>query len=231
MRRGVAPFAIAGAVLLAGVVVAAALTFPTGGAGRRTATPTELPSQLEPFVFSLCMPASSGIGSDDGSETGDGSATVTSATFVFSTQESSSVVSARIELPGAWQVDAGRRGATVRSEDGHEDGGTVPPVFRAVALAKQMYDCLAPYRFVEPSVLPSTSSQLLQLYRYDSSVLWPCLAAHGLKVGAPPSREDFANAFTASAVDPFRGLNLSKPELPRLIAAAQDCPLRPSYLR
>lgn len=229
MRRP-AQLAIAGAALLAGVVVAAALTFPGGGPGRRTATPTDLPSQLEPFVFTMCMPSSSAADSDIGPTTAPGSETVTSATFVFSTQESRSVFTARIELPGAWRVDAGRRGATVLSEDGHEDGGTVPPVFRAVTLAKQMYDCLAPYRFVEQSAPPSSSSQLLQLYRYDDSVLWPCLASHGLKVGDPPNREDFANAFTASAVDPFRGLNLSGRELPRLIAAAQACPLRPSYL-
>ena len=230
MRR-LAPFVIGGALLLAGIVVGAALTFPTSGPGRRTATPTELPAQLEPFVFGLCLPSLAGIESGIGPESADGSNAAVDTAYLFSTQGSGSAFTARIEEPGAWRVDAGRRGATVLSEDGHEVGGKVPPVFRAVTVAKEMYDCLAPYRFVEQATLPSSPSKLLQLYKYDNSVLWPCLAAHGLKVGDPPRREDFANAFTALSVDPFTGLNLSRRGLPRLIAAVQDCPLRPSYLR
>jgi hypothetical protein len=230
MRRR-APFAIAGAVVLAGIVVAAVLTFPTSGPGRGTARPTELPAQLEPFVFNLCMPSLAGIESGIGPDVGDGADTAVGTAYLFSTQGSGNAFTARIEEPGAWRVDAGRRGATVLSEDGHEDGGKVPPVFRAVTVAEQMYDCLAPYRFVEQSTLPSSPSKLLQLYKYDNSVLWPCLAAHGLKVGDPPNRADFTNAFTALTVDPFVGLDLSRRELPRLISAVQDCPLRPSYLR
>jgi hypothetical protein len=229
MRR-LAPFAIAGALLLAGIVAAAVLTFPADGTGRRTATPTELPAQLEPFIFNLCMPSLAGIESGIGPESADGSGAAVDTAYLFSTQGSGSAFTARIEEPGAWRVDAGRRGATVLSEDG-QVGGKVPPVFRAVTVAKEMYDCLAPYRFVEQAALPSSPSRLLQLYKYDNSVLWPCLAAHGLKVGDPPRREDFANAFTALSVDPFTGLSLSRRELPRLIAAVQDCPLRPSYLR
>ena len=230
MRR-LAPFAIGGALLLAVVVAAAALTFPTSGPGRGTARPTELPAQLEPFVFDLCMPSLAGIESGIGTDAADAADGAVGAAYLISTTGSGSDFTARIEEPGAWRVDAGRRGATILSEDGHEDGGKVPPVFRAVAFAKQMYDCLAPYRFVEPSTLPSSSSKLLQLYKYDDSVLWPCLAAHGLKVGDPPSREEFADAFRAQSVDPFVGLDISRRELPRVISAAQDCPLRPSYLR
>jgi hypothetical protein len=89
----------------------------------------------------------------------DAADTAVGTAYLFSTQGPGDAFTARIEEPGAWRVDAGRRGATVLSEDG------------------------------------------------------------------------FTNAFTALTVDPFVGLDPSRRELPRLISAVQDCPLRPSYLR
>jgi hypothetical protein len=86
------------------------------------------------------------------------------------------------------------------------------------------------YRFIHPSTRPATSSQLLQLFKYDITVLWPCLRGLGLDPGSPPSRADFANAFRARTVSPYRSMVQDPGELRLLVASAQLCPSRPAYL-
>ena len=229
MRRRT-PLAIAGAAAVAaGLVVTAVLTFPTGGPARSLAAPTELPVTLEPFVFNLCLPSTDVLGAAADSEAAGGSDAAPGADYIaLSTRGAGGSLSVTIEAPDVWSIDATRRGVTVKNEGGTAANG---PAAGAIAVAQQMYDCLAPYRFVEQPTTGRSSSQLLQLYKYDSTVLWPCLAAHGLRLGPAPTRADFANDSAAQSVDPFRGLNLSRRTLPRLVAAARGCPLRPAYLR
>ena len=232
MRRRTS-LAIAGAAAVAtGFVVTAVLAFPTGGPGRAIAAPTELPVTLEPFVFNLCLPSTDALGVAADSDTGGGSNSTPGVDYVaFSTRGSGGALTVTVEAPGVWSIEASRRGVTVQDERGAVSAATaLVPAPSAITIAQQMYDCLSPYRFVEESTKSASSSTLLQLDRYESTVLWPCLAGQGLNVGDPPTRADFATVFAAQSVDPFRGLNLSRQELPRLIAAAQRCPLRPSYL-
>jgi hypothetical protein len=223
-----------GAVLLATValVATAVLAFPTGSVGRAASAQPKLPTTLEPSVFRLCLPDVTELTAAVDADLSHGSyAEAIPHYLAFSTQGSGPSFSATVEAPGAWRVEASRTGATVTGENGTAGGsGAVSYAPRAIEVAQEMYACMSPYRFVDETTTLATSSQLVQRYKYDTTVLWPCLAAHGLEVGDPPDREDFSDAFRAQSVDPLAGVKVSERTLPRLIAAVRDCPLHPSYL-
>jgi hypothetical protein len=232
MRRRTA-FGFGAALLAAAAVVATAvLAFPTGSAGRAASAQPKLPTTLEPSVFRLCLPHVSELTAAVDADLSHGSLSEAIPQYLaYSTQGSGPSFSASVEAPGAWRVEANRTGATIATENGAGDGsGAVLYAPHAIAVAQQMYDCMSPYRFVDETTTLATSSQLVQRYKYDTTVLWPCLAAHGLEVGDPPDREDFSDAFRAQSVDPFAGVKVSERTLPRLIAAVRDCPLHPTYL-
>ena len=219
-RRSVV--AIGAAVLAAaGLVAAAVLGFPAGTVGRTAAGQIHLPVTLEGAVFQSCMPTT-----DEPLSTG------AYQSLAFTTRGSGGSFSASVEVPGAWHVDAGRAGVTIVEEHGtRSPDGPVAPTPAAVALAQHLYSCLAPYRFVDETTHEATSSQLVQWYKYDVLVLWPCLAAHGLQVGDPPTRADFSDPFRAQSVNPYQDGEIGKLSLHRLLTAVQECPMRPPFLR
>ncbi len=222
---------LAGAALVvaAGLVVTAALAFPVHRVGRIASGATALPDTLRPYAFSLCHP-------DLGSLSAELDALQTRETPVqymaVTTDGSGGSFTATVEAPGVWRVQASRAGVTVEGEKiglGDSDAAAQAP--EAVAVAQKLYDCLSKYRFVDETTPLATSSQLVQWYKYDTVVLWPCLAAHGIKVGDPPTRADFSDPFRAQAVNPFQNLQLGAGSRPKLLAAVRQCPVRPSYLR
>lgn len=76
---------------------------------------------------------------------------------------------------------------------------------------------------------PVDSSGLLQLWRYSSTVLWPCFAEHGFDLGATPSRADFLRGDPLQ-INPFFRLRSSITEV-QFRELSVSCPLLPSYLR
>lgn len=137
----------------------------------------------------------------------------------------------RIEAVGEWSVSVNNVGATLRVERSSDNPARTDAIAAAVTpTARSLYDCMATYRFAaHDAETPRTSAQLLQLYRYDTAVLWPCLRSQGLDVGDPPSRDQF-RSFSAVTADPLSALTLSKKSLPRLVPALRACPLWPPYL-
>lgn len=227
MGRRVFVTAAAVLALTAGLVVTAVLAFPAGRDGRFAAGPTPVPASLESYVFTMCEPNLDRLTAEltphaEGNQV-----------LAISTDGSGSTLSVGVEAPGAWRVEASRAGVTVENENenGMAVGSAVaPPVSEAIAAAQELYTCLSRFRFVDVITPATSSSQLVQWYKYDAVVLWPCLAAHGVDVGDPPSRQDFADAFRAQGVDPFQELNFDPGTIPDLVAALRQCPLRPSYL-
>jgi hypothetical protein len=108
-----------------------------------------------------------------------------------------------------------------------------PTARRAEAVATGILTCMAPYRFAPSAHMPHSPSALLQLYRYDRAVLWPCLRQHGFDPGPAPSRADFASADDAMQANPYIAL-AAKPVTKQLFAAAAKaaryCPEMPKYL-
>jgi hypothetical protein len=229
MRRR-ARVATGGGILVAVCVAAvAALNFPTGAVARGTSKPVELPHELQQTVFWMCLPGLQpgfdDVGSDeDGVDAEQG--------FFFSSRGSGAALSVQISSAGDWSVSVNRTGAVMHNERPSADQTQMISIASAVIpAAKSLYDCLAPYRFASTDLEPPTSSaQLLQLYRYDTNVLWPCLTSHGVEVGEPPSRDQFVTSRSARSADPFAARTLTSKTLPHLIPALQACPLRPAYL-
>jgi hypothetical protein len=90
-----------------------------------------------------------------------------------------------------------------------------------------LVSCLTVARGVQPDY-PTDSAGLLLLWRYSSTVLWPCYAEHGLDVGAAPSRAAFLRGDPLE-IDPLELLR--SPVSDELWAQVQrDCPLLPRYL-
>lgn len=227
MRRRT--IAVGGAVLVAlAVVVLAVRAFPTAPAAAAS-KPVELPQELENLVFQACLP-----GLYPGSVDAGAAAGVVAAEqgLVFSSDGSHGTLSVRIEATGDWSVTVSSAGATMRNERPSADQRQMTSIASEVIPAAQsLYNCMAPYHFAardaEP---PSSSAQLLQLYRYDTVVLWPCLRSRGIDVGDPPSRDQFVSSFSALTADPISAMTVTRKSLPRLAAALQACPLRPAYL-
>jgi hypothetical protein len=226
--------AVGGGLLVVLLVAAAAvLTFPTSATARSTSKPVELPRELQQLVFWTCLP---GLFPASDSAVPDSGGVNAVQGFDFSstgsTTGSGSGFSVRIESVGDWSVSVGRAGAVVQNERPSADQTQLVAITSEVIPAAQsLYNCMAPYRFaahdLEP---PSSSAQLLQLYRYDALVLWPCLTSHGIDVGDPPSRDQFVSSFSALTADPIAAITPSRKMLPRLATALRACPLRPAYL-
>ncbi len=90
-----------------------------------------------------------------------------------------------------------------------------------------LLSCLTIARGVQPNY-PSDSAGLLLLWKYSSTVLWPCYARHGVHVGRPPSRAAFLRGDPLQ-IDP---LILLRGPVPKELRAQlqRDCPLLPGYL-
>ena len=75
---------------------------------------------------------------------------------------------------------------------------------------------------------PSDSAGLLLLWKYSTTVLWPCIDRHGIDLGQPPSRADLLSG-DPMLIDPYSRLysQLSSARLAQLHA---ECPALPAYL-
>ena len=227
MRRRT--IAVGGAVLVAlAIVVLAAQAFPRVPAGAAS-KPVELPQELQDLVFMACLPGLDPGSVDAGTAAGGVAA---EQGFLFSSNRSDGALSVRIEAVGEWSVTVNSTGPTMRNERQSADAAQMVSIDLAVIPAAQsLYNCMAPYRFAANAAEPPRSgAQLLELYRYDTAVLWPCLKSQGIDVGDPPSRDQFVSSFSAVTADPFRAMTVTKKTLPRLASALRACPLRPAYL-
>lgn len=229
MRRRTTAAVGGAAITVLAVVLVAALSFPTAPAPRPSSQQVVLPEDLEPVVFMACLPGlfpgSAAAGSTAGGVTAEQG-------FVFSTNGSAAAFSVRIEAAGDWSVSVNRAGATMRSERSSDNPARISSIAaEVIPTARSLYRCMAPYHFaVHVAQSPDSSARLLQLYRYDREVLWPCLTSHGIDVGDPPTRDQFTSSFSALTADPMKSMTLTRKTLPRLAAALRACPLRPAYL-
>ncbi|MEO7722492.1 MAG: hypothetical protein ABIS08_11330 [Pseudolysinimonas sp.] len=232
MRRRM--IAVGGALVVAlALAVSATLAFPKP----QTATTPKavaLPAELQELVFEACLP---GLFSDSGSSTRVSVGPATGALVAdqglrFTVGGSPDALSVGIEAPGDWAVTVTHDGATVQNRRPSADQSQLDSVTdQAVPAAQSLYKCMAPYRFDDyPAETLSSRAQLLQLYRYDAVVLWPCLKSHGLDVGNPPSRDQFVTASSGVTTNPLSATPMSRKMLLRLVPALRACPLRPAYL-
>jgi hypothetical protein len=230
MRRRMTA-AVGGTVLAAiAVVTLATLTFPTAPEPRALSTPTVLPHALEQVVFLACLP---GLYPGSGGAGSSGAGVFAEQGFRFSSDGSDTSLSVRIESVGDWAISVTSTGASMRSERSSDDPQRITSISAAVTpTARSLYQCMAPYRFAGSDAQPPRSrAQLLQLYRYETAVLWPCLTSHGIDAGAPPSRSQFIDTSSALTTNPLSAMRLTRKTLPRLVPALQACPLLPDYLR
>ena len=110
-------------------------------------------------------------------------------------------------------------------------GALDPAVVKVSSVGQSLMECLSRYTFVKDAPMPTTPSGLLQLYRYDVAVLWPCLKQHGAPVGKPPTRDQFTsadNAWSAMPYNPTR--QLTRKTFAALADASRYCPEVPEYL-
>jgi len=222
-----------GAVLAGVVIVAAALAFPAShsGASRR---PVVLPAELQQLVFTACLPGLSSASGSPSRITG-GPATGALAAeqgLRFTVGGSPGDLNVGIEAPGDWAVTVTHDGATVQNQRPSADQAQLDEVTaEAIPAALSLYQCMEPYRFDDyPPETLTSRAQLLQLYRYDAAVLWPCLKSHGIDLGDSPSRDEFLTAESAVTTNPLARTTVSRKMLPRLAPALRACPLRPAYL-
>ena len=75
---------------------------------------------------------------------------------------------------------------------------------------------------------PSDSAGLLLLWKYSTTVLWPCIDEHGVDLGKPPSRADVLSG-DPMLMDPYAQLH-SQLSASRLSQLSRECPVLPSYL-
>jgi hypothetical protein len=75
---------------------------------------------------------------------------------------------------------------------------------------------------------PRDSGQLLLLWKYSATVLWPCFRRHGIDVGPTPSRADFLGGDPLK-LDPYYVARASMTEL-QYLQSQRDCPAIPDYL-
>lgn len=225
---------VGGAVVgLLAVLTAAALAFPSGEGARATSRPVELPRELQQTVFWMCEPGLyPGFDAGFDSAPSDGEGVDATQGFLFSSKGSGAALSVKIEEVGNWSVSVDRAGATIHNERPSADETQLVPIAsQVIPAATSLYNCMAPYRFAAHDFQPPASSaQLLQQYRYDTAVLWPCLTSHGIDVGDPPSRDQFVDSFSALTADPILAMTVTRKLLPRLASALRSCPLRPAYL-
>ena len=75
---------------------------------------------------------------------------------------------------------------------------------------------------------PSDSASLLLLWKYSTSVLWPCIAQHDIDAGRAPTRAQVLSG-DAMVIDPYARLYSRLPAT-RLAQLRKDCPALPAYL-
>jgi len=75
---------------------------------------------------------------------------------------------------------------------------------------------------------PSDSAGLILLWKYSTTVLWPCIAQQDVDAGRPPSRADVVSGDPV-LIDPYVRLQYQV-SAPRLAQLRADCPALPSYL-
>lgn len=219
MRRRVKVVIGGGVVALLAIVAVAVVAFPGHVVTRGDSRPVELPGELELVVFNLCVPGLEPSALEDGGG------------IAYSIAGSGSRLMVTIESVGNWSVSVDRTGASLQNERSDaNDTRMISFASNVIASTESLYNCMVPYRFAAVTTPPTSSSQLLQLYRYDTNVLWPCMTSHGIKMGDPPGRGQFVSSVTARTADPIAAMTPTRKMLPRLVAALQACPLRPAYL-
>lgn len=75
---------------------------------------------------------------------------------------------------------------------------------------------------------PADSASLLLLWKYSTTVLWPCIAQHDVDAGAPPSRAEVLSGDPV-VIDPYVRLHFHI-STARLAQLRIDCPALPAYL-
>jgi hypothetical protein len=75
---------------------------------------------------------------------------------------------------------------------------------------------------------PSDSAGLLLLWKYTTTVLWPCIAKQDIDVGRPPSRAEVLSG-DPMLIDPYARLH-SQLSTVRMAQLRHDCPVLPAYL-
>jgi hypothetical protein len=75
---------------------------------------------------------------------------------------------------------------------------------------------------------PSDSASLLLLWKYSTTVLWPCIVQHDVDAGPPPSRDEVLSG-DPILIDPYARL-YSQISSTRLAQLRVDCPALPAYL-
>ncbi len=75
---------------------------------------------------------------------------------------------------------------------------------------------------------PSDSAGLILLWKYSTTVLWPCIAEHDVDPGSPPTRAEVVSGDPV-LIDPYVRLQYEV-SAARLAQLRADCPTLPSYL-
>ncbi|HEU0206544.1 MAG TPA: hypothetical protein VFQ74_07630 [Pseudolysinimonas sp.] len=75
---------------------------------------------------------------------------------------------------------------------------------------------------------PTDSAGLLLLWKYSTTVLWPCIGQHGVDLGQPPSRAEVLSG-DPMLIDPYAQLH-AQLSAARLAQLSAECPALPSYL-
>ncbi len=75
---------------------------------------------------------------------------------------------------------------------------------------------------------PADSASLLLLWKYSTTVLWPCITEHDIDPGTPPTRADVLTG-APLLIDPYARLHFEISSA-RLTQLRADCPALPAYL-
>ena len=75
---------------------------------------------------------------------------------------------------------------------------------------------------------PTDSGQLLLLWKYSVTQLWPCFRRHGIDIGTTPSRATFLSGDPLK-IDPYYVARASMTEV-QYLESRRDCPAIPDYL-
>lgn len=211
---------------IAAVVVAAIVALLLTGCAttpRASSRPLLLPSALDTVVWRGCIDGLdvTGLNVSIGGISGEilvdvGPGDIFDSWYVHATSRAVTLVTPHATAPAVSGDSAGP--ASMRL------------LGAAERAARSVQRCASAYRFVDANDLPLSRGGLLQLYRYDVAVLWPCLRAHGVIVADQPSRELYLTPVTAAAIDPYGTASWTPGNVETAIRAARECPDVPAYL-
>ena len=206
---------------IAAIVVAIAALALTGCAAtpRATSRPLLLPSVLDTVLWHGCI-AELDLGGDLGGM--DLSIGGISGELIVDVGPG--------DIFDGWYVHATGRAVTLVDPADSAVMAEPGQVHAAEYAARAVQRCAAAYRFADANDMPPSRSGLLQLYRYDVAVLWPCLRAHGVTVAEQPSRDRYLTPVSAAAIDPYGFPNWTPAGVTAAVDAARDCPDIPTYL-